>query len=310
MVLTSNIDRARELATRLYGAFSASGEGIFGKTDMPEDDPPDGAERGSLEHILFVTFTMSIDYSRKSDLLWAASRRAFADPCTRYLFDPKLVREAGRAKVGRDMQQVGISQRITNDPKAWYTIAETLVDKWEGDPRNFLKDCDWHAPTVLRRLVKDEHPIGTDWEPDFPYLRGPKVGRVWIRMLRDNLAIELRGLEDVHIPVDVHILRATLCTGALTGSFSGPRTSLFPKVQELWHEATAPLKRPHDQKPLIALDVDAALWTLSKKGCSKRIKDRDGNLGPCHKNCPASPSCASGKIIIESNKQRCEIDTE
>jgi hypothetical protein len=36
---------------------------------MPEDVQPAGVERGSLEHILFITLMVAIDYQREAGVL-------------------------------------------------------------------------------------------------------------------------------------------------------------------------------------------------------------------------------------------------
>ena len=49
---------------------------------MPEVLTPSGVVPGSLEHILFITFTVSIDYQRDAISLWNSSRETFVDPET------------------------------------------------------------------------------------------------------------------------------------------------------------------------------------------------------------------------------------
>ena len=171
-------------------------------------------------------------------------------------------------------------------PTLEFTIAETFADKWDGDPRNFVADCNFHAPTVLHRLTGDKHVENGKWHPDFPFLKGPKIAPLWVRMLRDDAGIELSDLDELPIPVDVHVLRATLCSGALSGRFKGSTTQIFEHVRRLWRKATSDLHIA-DGHPMVALDVDQALWTLSRLGCSKR---GNGGLGPCPPQCPAAPA--------------------
>ena len=52
----------------LYQAFTTGG--IHGRNDMPEDVRPGGVERGSLEHVLFITLTTAIDYQSEAGVLW------------------------------------------------------------------------------------------------------------------------------------------------------------------------------------------------------------------------------------------------
>jgi hypothetical protein len=139
---------------------------------------------------------------------------------------------------------------------------------------------------------------------DFPYLKGPKISCLWIRMLRDNVGIDLSGLDEVPIPVDVHVLRATLCTGVLTGTYNGPVAPVFEEVRAVWREAVRGLQVPNGNRPMIALDVDEPLWHLSKFGCSTR-----GNrqLGRFSVSCPAAPGCVSGRLRI--HESQCDVKT-
>ena len=73
-LLPADMKRARNLAIKLFTAFSVSGEGIFGRTVMPEDELPEGVIRGSLEHLLFITLTVTIDYQRDAHELWQIAR--------------------------------------------------------------------------------------------------------------------------------------------------------------------------------------------------------------------------------------------
>ena len=82
--------RAAAIAGPLSDAFTTTG--ILGQVAMPEDPRPAGVAVGSLEHILYITLTVTIDYQRDADRFWAASRRTFEDPETRIL----LTRGHGR----------------------------------------------------------------------------------------------------------------------------------------------------------------------------------------------------------------------
>ena len=131
-------DRGNQAAQLLFKAFSTAG--IHGRQDMPEDEPPQGVVIGSLEHILFLTLTVSINYQRDAEVLWASSRRTFADSETRNLFNPKSLHEVPFDKVIQDMQRYGLSKKQRNDAYIWKTIAVSFYKKWQGDPRNFLNN--------------------------------------------------------------------------------------------------------------------------------------------------------------------------
>jgi len=233
MSIVIDSERGKKLAELLYNSFTTNG--IHGRTNMPEDIEPHSVIRGSLDHIFFITLTVSIDYQRDSPSLWESSRKTFDDPETRYLFDPKLLHETPFRKIGEDMQKYKLSRKPQKDANTWRTVGVTFYKKWRGDPRNFLQDCNWNSPLILRRLRDDKYIYSGRQVSDFPYLRGPKIGPLWLRMLRDNVGItQLENLENVPIPVDIHIARATLATGIVRGQFRGRLDEVFEYIRKAW----------------------------------------------------------------------------
>jgi len=288
-------ERGKKVAELLYNSFSTTG--IHGRTDMPEDITPNRVVRGSLDHILFLTLTVSIDYQRDAPSLWESSRRTFDDPETRYLFDPKLLHETPLRKIIEDMQKYKLSKKTKKDAYIWRTIGVTFYKKWEGDPCKFLKNCNWDSSLILNHLRNDTHLYNGRLVPDYPFLRGPKIGPLWLRMLRDNVGItHLRNLEEVPIPVDIHIARATLTTGVVRGQFKGKLDELFKYIREAWFESVKGLSIKN--RPMIALDVDEPLWHLSKYGCSNR--DKTTGYCPLLNRCEAREFCIKGKVKIEN----------
>ena len=60
MSIVIDNERGKKVAELLYNSFSTAG--IHRRTDMPEDIAPNSIVRNSLDHILFITLTVSIDY--------------------------------------------------------------------------------------------------------------------------------------------------------------------------------------------------------------------------------------------------------
>lgn len=289
-------DRGEGVANLLYHAFSTTG--IHGRKDMPEDLIPEGVLRGSLEHLLFITLTVSIDYQRDAISLWRNSRKTYEDPETRYLFSPQLLYEAPLDKIIKDMQKYGLSKKKEKDAHIWRRVGISFFEKWGGDPRNFLEDCNWDAIQILKRLKGDSHESGGKAEWDFPFLRGNKIGPLWLRMLRDNLNLsQLRNLDQVPIPVDRHVARATLTTGVVRGQFRGRLEELFEDIRKAWSESVKGLRIK--DREMIALDVDEPLWHLSKYGCKSREKTPEDCTQ--FQNCVAREFCMKGQIKIAKN---------
>jgi hypothetical protein len=296
-----DVERTRRAAEVLYAAFAK--EGIFGKKWMPEDVLPDGVASGSLEHALFITLTVAIDYQREAVALWDAARRTFADPATRYLFEPKALHETPRSKAQVDLQRYKLSKKPVQDCHIWRTVGITFFKKWEGDPRKFLADCQWDAPTILERLQSGRHVQNGREVLDYPYLRGNKIGPLWVRMLRDNVGLEIKNWEAVPIAVDVHVARATFSLGLVRGGYDGVAEEIYQEIRRVWREGVRGLRVA--AREMVALDVDGAMWRLSKYGCT----DRDLVTGKCpnYDRCPARELCVPGKVVVSNG--RVELDT-
>jgi len=288
-------ERGRKAADLLFNAFSTTG--IHGRTDMPEDVLPAAATRGSLEHILFITLTVCIDYQRDAAALWESSRHTFGDPATRYLFDPRALHETTLSTIVRDMQKYGLSKKPQQDAYIWSTVGISFYKKWQGDPRNFLENYKWGALRVLEHLKNDIHPLNERQVTDFPFLRGDKIGPLWLRMLRDNAGItKIQDLDRVPIPVDIHIGRATLALGVVRGQYSGGFGNLFETIRKAWFESVRGLQV--GERPMMALDVDEPLWHLSRFGCTYR--DKQSGVCPLIQSCEAKSLCIKGKVDIHN----------
>ncbi|CAD6494443.1 MAG: hypothetical protein EMLJLAPB_00791 [Candidatus Argoarchaeum ethanivorans] len=296
MSIVIDNERGKKVAKLLYDSFSTLG--IHGKTDMPEDITPNNVVKGSLDHIFFITLTVSIDYQRDAPSLWESSRKTFDDSKTRYLFNPKLLHETPFRKIVEDMQKYKLSKKPQKDANIWRTVGVTFYKKWEGDPRKFLKNCNGDSSLILKRLRNDTHLYNGSSVSDYPYLRGPKIGPLWLRMLRDNVGIaQLRNLEKVPIPVDIHVARATLTTGVVRGSIEVKLDELFGDIRKAWFESVEGLSIKN--RPMIALDVDEPLWHLSKYGCSYR--DKITGYCPVSNSCEAREFCIKGRVKIENS---------
>jgi hypothetical protein len=303
MILNMDPNRGRQLADLLFHKFL--NEGIHGRTDMPEDEPPEGVTRGSLEHLCFITFTVAIDYMRDAPTLWNNSRLTFSDPETKYLFYPKKLEQTSFDKVLKDMQKHSLSKKPDRDANIWLTIGTTFSRKWGGDPLNFIERCNWDTIKILEHLNKDKHDSKGKDLSDFPNLRGPKIGPLWIRMLRDNVGLtKLINLDKVPMPIDIHIARATMTTGVLRGHYRGDLTKLFPEIRLVWSDSIKGLSIKG--RPMIVLDIDEPLWHLSKYGCSGNRNKQTG-LCSVHNRCEAKDFCIQGKVSVEN--KLVEIDT-
>ena len=284
--LRPDLERARRVARLLYDAFADPSRGVHGQTSMPEDILPKSVSRGSYENRMFITLTVSIDYMRDTAALWAASRCAFEDEATRYLFYPAQLAQAEFLTIVSDLQKHRVSLRPNKDARIWTKVSLTLLEKWAGDPLALIKSATYDAPAVLK-LVRTE--------TGFPFLRGPKISALWVRMMRDNADISLKKMNQIPIPSDIHIVRATVSTSVLRGNFVGSLDSLRAAVKAVWSAAL----RDADLAPL---DIDEPLWHLSREGCSTRGID----CCPLEASCPVRDYCVKGRVVVSTKGVQIE----
>jgi len=277
MSLNADPQRAAQVGAALYQAFH--GDGVLGAVSMPEAILPDTVERGSVEHLHFITLTVAVDYMRDADALWAASRKTISDPTTSYLYMPHAVAAVDFERLVQDMRKYRLSKKAEKDARIWRDICITLVRHFEGDVRVLLERQRFHAPTILATIRTPRY--------NFPFLKGAKIGPLWLRILDSNWRGNLfTGLVELPIPVDIHIAAATVMTGCVQGPFEGPFSVLRNAIEELWFSAC-------EGTPYYPLQFDEGLWHLSRRGCRKT------QSFPCEFRwqCPVAQFCAETPML-------------
>ncbi|GAJ07006.1 unnamed protein product, partial [marine sediment metagenome] len=97
-----------------------------------------------------------------------------------------------------------------------------------------------------------------DW---FPYISGTKVICFYLREIATlGFPFELKNLDKVDIPVDIHVLRATIKLGCITGKYEGPIEEVNDAVRAYWREVC-------EGERFFPLQLDEPLWLLSRGGC-------------------------------------------
>ena len=279
MSFEAHVDRACTVADRLFNAFQGDGPGVFGTKDMPEDLVPQGTSQGSREHLLFLTFTVAIDYMRDASQLWHASRLAFENGVTRFLFEPNRVSLMSHEDLIRWLKHLDISRKHGPDAETWHVVGSVLSQHFGGDVLQLAESCDLDATGILRTIRQGATRIR--------FLSGDKIGPLWVRMLHDNGCLPLENMNVLPIPVDVHVARATLATGGIVGAGLVDAGELYRAIEDLWERAC-------ERKPYYALRLDEPLWQQSRLGCTNRSSDDCGAVN----GCLIADLCVRGRIAF------------
>lgn len=280
IMLQDNLDRAINVGRTLISAYKNNG--IFGhKTeDMPELLKPINMEKGSVQHVNYITLLVALDYMRPANQLWQAGVETFEDEDTRWVFDVTSPKIEDNNLLTDALKKHKTSKKPEKDARIWQTIAKNIRKLFDGNMKNFIdvkcKDEAEQIYSIMKSLYKKE----------FPNLTGDKILPLWIRMMKDVCGIEIKNIEKIPFPVDVHTARATIFTGCLTASNI---KSSVPKIRTdvdiIWAKAA------ERTKEFNKFDLDEPLWTLSKYGCNK-LKDMKC---PVFENCVLNNFCEAVK---------------
>lgn len=298
--LLTNPEHSAKIIDILIDWYRGSRDGVLSGAELPESKPPNGVTRGSYEHIMFLTLTVSIDYQRSADALWNASRRTWEDETTRWVFSPIDISNRSQEDLVFALSKYKLSKKQNKDAQIWRTVATSFLSLFQGDPRKLFETYSYDAYEIYKAMRKR-------YGKQFPYLAGStgtsKILSLWLRMLYDEAGIEFRNMDSVPLPVDIHTARATITTGCLVGSFEGSFTNLATQVQEAWKEACKKTK-------YFPLQLDEPLWNLSRSGCSNR---KNGGSCPKRNLCKLADFCtanSSDAIITLSQEGTTLIDTK
>lgn len=261
----------------------------FWSCDMPEDILPE-VEKGSREHLNFITFTLISNRGVDADKLWFFARKAFNDEQKKYIYFPTEVAKTPFEKFFKDLNSSNLTGRYgISNAKAWYILAQTICNRWEGEILNFLSEFKYDAEAILVHMRKNGK--------NFPVIKGDKISSLWFRMLRDNVGINFENLDKISIPVDRHIVISTLSFGLIDLSNMNKlkrKQDVIKVVQDIWFNCVADLFI--NGRRAVSLDLDKGLWLLSRDRCSKRDITSTGCPNFTSQNCPLNFYCSKTAI--------------
>lgn len=277
--------QALQTARRLRDAFCGRiPGGIFGvQRTMPEEEAVRDI-KSPLDRIRLITMIVAIDYQRDAEKLWDQARRLFSDERTRWVYDPFEVMRRGVAETRRAIESKGKLRYGNKDADWWHHNAKSWAGLYQGDPRILFEQAFWKARVIGQEVRKHGR---------FKGLGGCKIFPLWLRMMADIEQLRFDGIEQLSIPVDVHIARSTFTVGILRGSYQG---SLGDSFRECIRNAWRTTCEQYEEAPIA---FDEALWHLSRLGCTYRHKGGSKDC-PRRAECPVGANCPTGIVRVSS----------
>jgi hypothetical protein len=270
-----DVERAKLVASLVHRSFQG-GDGLLSeKGDLVENQLPPGVQPLSKEHARFLFLVIPNDHGVRSRRLYERAKTLFSthpdyfDPYRVVAEfeddnDPRLAREITTTLGARYPRAAG---------RSWYLNSRTLAEKFDGDPRLLLASSD-DARDLLHTICSFHG-------------YGQKVGGMFLRAAVGLRWADVRGLEEVLLPVDIHDCRISLWTGVLRFDESLPMdkrlAALYPgHVKSVQHA----LLTACNALGIDWLDVDRGLWLIGSMGCAK---------GQCHA-CPLVRECSNARL--------------
>jgi len=179
-------------------------QGLIPVLEQHEVNP--GLPPGSRENYLYFTLPVCINFQRSSPAMWAAALATWQDEATQYVFFPERLAETPLEQIRADLVRHKLALQPNKHTLIWTTIAQTLHEYYEDDPRNIVKEADGDAGQLIALLQKMHR-------KRFPYLSGPKLSNYWPFILSRFTDVQFKNAQEISIIPDTHVLQSSVHLG-------------------------------------------------------------------------------------------------
>lgn len=227
---------------------------------------------------VFLTLVSAMDRARDAERLWRSARTLFEKE--RWVFEPQRALGRPLFELLDALAVTGVSQRHGPDSAAWRQILEAIAS--DGSPESVRRAVYQGVGDAfeLLRSVAAMRPSGQPW---FPFLRGPKVSVMWIRMLADPGYAKIDNVGVLPVAVDVQVRKVTEYLG-IAQTAGRELEDVREDIQAAWTALAAAAAGPPALAGTCAA-LDPALWFFGRWGCTHC--ERAGRRVPISNACAA-----------------------
>jgi hypothetical protein len=234
---------------------------------------------------LSTTFLAAMDRARDAEELWRRGLRLHKE--TRWAYDIDEVVRRSLSELADVLMAAGVSQRHLGDSAAWRRIAESLQSSRRDAPVRQVIERG-HGSTV--RLLEDLASGTAGGSARFPYLSGPKVGPMWVRMMVQPGGAKITGMDIIPVAVDVQVRRVTEML-YVTDTEGRQLEDVRAIIQDAWRaRARADGVDAPGALANTTAGLDPALWFFAKWGCS--------HCEPLRRRVPIGNVCAACRLPV------------
>lgn len=262
-----------DLAARISRAFTAGKLDLSTRPGAPNPGWPGMPEVRAAERLrsigtsdvdlrTWLTLVAGLDRARDADRLWdCAASLVERAPWT---IRPDDVVRRSVTELTDALRTAGVSQRHSQDTYIWRVVAESLARQASPTVHAALVDGTGSAPALLDAIATKTR----DGTALFPYLSGPKVGPMWIRMLVVPGRARIERLDVLPVSVDVQVKKVGEHLG-LTTTRGVDVEKCRAQIQDAWREQVESngVAGPPELGSTCAA-LDPALWFFGKWGCT------------------------------------------
>lgn len=161
---------------------------------------------GSRENYLYFTLPVCINFQRSSPAMWAAALKTWEDESTRYLFFPEELAGTPIEQIRADLTKHKLGLQPNKHTLIWTTIASTLFEHYDSDPRRVIEEAEGDAGKLIT-LLQVTH------KKRFPYLSGPKLSNYWPYILSHYTDVTFTSPQEISIIPDTHVIQSSVLLG-------------------------------------------------------------------------------------------------
>jgi hypothetical protein len=211
----------------------------------PQIDP------GSRTNYLYFTLPVCINFQRSSPAMWAAALATYNDPQTSYVFFPEQLATAPIEQIRADLLKHKLSLQPNKHTLIWTTIANTLHQHFDDDPRQIIRLANHNVGDLLTILQRSHKQY-------FPFLSGPKLSNYWPYILSQFTDVKFNDMHAISIIPDTHIIQSSIKLGVV------PSSATPLQVEAAWKEL---LK----DSGINAVQVHPVLWNWSRNNFNPEV---------------------------------------
>jgi hypothetical protein len=165
-----------------------------------------GLPLNSRKNYLYFTLPVCINFQRSSPAMWSAALATYEDETTRYVFFPELLADTSFEQAQADLAKHKLALQPNKHTQIWTTIAKTLHDYYDDDPRKVIDEAHGDAGELITLLQKTHR-------KRFPYLSGPKLSNYWPFILSNFTDTQFKNAQEISIIPDTHVLQSSVRLG-------------------------------------------------------------------------------------------------